>query len=104
MGRRLPLEWALAGRTIMRNAHAVALACFVAIFLGRSASWSQQTAVEVPFKLDQDSKVSLLLTAEDGKVVRELLHAEPRKAGANEVDWDGLDESGQPVSAGTYQW
>lgn len=37
-------------------------------------------------------------------MVRELLHADPRKQGANTEQWDGLDEQHQPVPAGSYTW
>lgn len=54
--------------------------------------------------LPTDAQVSLLLTAADGTVVRELLHGAPRKRGTLSEAWDGLDEQGQPVPAGTYGW
>lgn len=61
-------------------------------------------SVPLAYDLDRDANVSLLLTSQDGKVVRELLHGAARKKGANSESWDGLDEKGQPVSAGTYAW
>ena len=68
------------------------------------AAAPKEAALSVPFTLESDAKVSLLLTAADGAVVRELLHAAPRKAGSNKQAWDGLDENGVPVPAGKYHW
>jgi hypothetical protein len=56
------------------------------------------------YDLPEDGRVSLLITAADGTVVRELLHAAPRKKGPNREVWDGRDEQGKPVPAGTYAW
>lgn len=70
---------------------------------GRAAE-KTSTAPEVVYRLDQPARVSLVLTAADGRVVRELLHAAPREGGALREVWDGLDEKGQPVPAGTYTW
>ncbi len=58
----------------------------------------------VVYALEQAGQVSLLLQAADGRVVRELLHAARREAGPQREVWDGLDERGQPVPAGTYTW
>ena len=81
------------------------VSCLLAGFVGSSTLlWAQPMPVSVYFNLETDSKVSLLLTSADGTVVRELLHASPRKAGANSAAWDGLDEAGQPVPAGSYKW
>ena len=60
--------------------------------------------LELTYTLEKPGKVSLLVTDGSGRVVRELLHAAPREAGRQREAWDGLDERGQPVPAGTYQW
>jgi hypothetical protein len=68
------------------------------------AAAPNEAALTIPYTLASDAKVSLLLTAADGSVVCELLHAAPRKAGPNQEPWDGLDERGVPVPAGKYPW
>ena len=39
-----------------------------------------------------------------GKLLREILRAEPQSAGSHQVIWDGLDQQGRPVARGAYQW
>lgn len=58
----------------------------------------------VHYTLARAARVSLLLTDARGQVVRELLHAAPRAAGAHSEDWDGLSDEGKPVPAGDYTW
>ncbi len=58
----------------------------------------------ISYQLDQAGPVSLLVCNAEGVVVRELLHAAARPAGRDTVAWDGLDEQGQAVPAGTYTW
>jgi hypothetical protein len=71
---------------------------------GSLSSAETPTLPAIAYRLPIDAKVSMLLTAPDGTVVRELLHAAPRRAGAATETWDGLDEQGRPVPAGTYTW
>jgi hypothetical protein len=61
-------------------------------------------ANEIAYTLAEDARVSLVVTDADGAVVRELLHGAPRVAGAHVEAWDGLDERGLPLPAGTYTW
>lgn len=60
--------------------------------------------VQIKYQLPSDGLVSLHFSDSSGTVVRELLHAAPRKKGANMEAWDGLDDAGQPVPAGQYTW
>jgi hypothetical protein len=76
----------------------------LAVAMASEAAGPPKGAPEVVYRLDQPARVSLLLSDAGGKVVRELLHAAPRPAGENRESWDGLDEQGQPASAGAYTW
>jgi len=55
------------------------------------------------YTLRRDSDVSMVIQDENGSVVRELLHAAPREKGKHTETWDGLDDRGRPVRAGTYK-
>ena len=60
--------------------------------------------VEIGYSLPRAAQVSLIINDMTGHVVRELLHAAPRKEGQNYESWDGLDDAGRPVPAGSYTW
>jgi hypothetical protein len=61
-------------------------------------------SIPIKYSLKQDGQVSLLITNEKGNVVRELLHAAPRKQGEQKEEWDGKDMAGKPAPAGKYTW
>ena len=69
-------------------------------------AWTSWAAAEVPitYTLPEDGRVSLVIWNDEGLVARELLHAAPRRQGRNTETWDGLDEDGKPVPAGTFAW
>ena len=75
------------------------LLILAAVLSGASA----RAETRIKFDLPEDGRVSIIVRNADG-VVRELLHAAPRKAGANVETWDGLDEAGKPAAAGKYAW
>jgi len=77
----------------------------LAALLGARLPGSASALAEVPieYNLPEDGRVSIIIRNDDG-VVRELLHAARRKAGANVDTWDGLDEDGKPAKPGTYTW
>jgi hypothetical protein len=58
----------------------------------------------ISYVLNTRGRVSLLISDASGRRVRELLKAAPRGAGRQVEVWDGLDDQGQPVPAGTYTW
>jgi|GEM_PF-2365228 len=60
--------------------------------------------IPITYTLKEDGQVSLLITNEQGNVVRELLHAAPRKQGKQKEEWDGKDMAGKPAPAGKYTW
>jgi len=69
-----------------------------------AAQTAPTAAIPIPYQLDRDAKVSMLITGPDGQVVRELLHADGRSKGPHQEPWDGMDEQGKPVAAGNYAW
>jgi len=69
-----------------------------------SAFADESVRITTEYSLTRDARVSLNIYDAGGQVVRELLHAAPRKKGANAEIWDGLDEQGKPAAAGKYTW
>lgn len=63
-----------------------------------------RAAVTLPLQLEKDGDVSLAVYDARGRMTRELLRAEPRKAGDQTVTWDGLDAHGKPAAPGVYTW
>src|SRR4051794_28033848 len=61
-------------------------------------------SMSIEYKLPRSAQVSVVITDANGKVVRELLHAARRAGGAHAEPWDGLNDAGQPASAGKYRW
>jgi YVTN family beta-propeller protein len=55
----------------------------------------------IAFSLPRQDRVTLRLFDASGRAVRTLLE-EPRLAGVHEVTWDGRNEAGHEVAAGTY--
>jgi hypothetical protein len=82
------------------------LAAFSACVAPIAAHAQDTTApnIVIRYTLPRDGRISMLIQNSEGKVVRELLHAAPRKQGPNIESWDGLDEQHQPVAAGAYSW
>lgn len=60
--------------------------------------------VEISYELSKDARVTLAIEDNNGKRVRNLIAAAPRKAGKNIEKWDGLDDNGKPVPAGNYKF
>ncbi len=60
-------------------------------------------ALPVPYNLPQDGETSLGVFDAAGRLVRWLLQADFRRAGAQAESWDGLDSFGKPVPAGEYE-
>ncbi|MCY3022784.1 MAG: hypothetical protein NTW87_27715 [Planctomycetota bacterium] len=65
--------------------------------------------VDIAYELPQDRaelaqarRVTVAIDDGNGKRVRNLIAALPRKAGKNTEKWDGLDDNGKPVQPGNY--
>ncbi len=56
------------------------------------------------YDLPEDGETTIALIDKDNEVVRLLDAQTLRKAGHQEVKWDGLDSVGQPLPAGSYTW
>ena len=56
------------------------------------------------YELETGGRVSIVIYNSDGKLARELLHGVERTAGTHEEGWDGKDEQGKVLPAGTYSW
>ena len=63
-----------------------------------------QGPVAISYKLPYDARVTLAINDANGKRVRNLVPALPRKKGKNVDRWDGLDDTGKPVPPGRYTY
>jgi hypothetical protein len=63
----------------------------------------QHQHVKIQFRLRKPDRLSVAIVDSDGKVVRTLLMSAPVRAGVRRLNWDGRDDSGQVVPAGTYK-
>lgn len=69
-----------------------------------------RAAVEPPmplrfqYDLPHDGDVSVALVDPKGQIVRHVVAQVARRAGHLAESWDGLDDAGQPLSAGRYSW
>lgn len=55
------------------------------------------------YELPQAGEISLQLVDGDNKIRRTLIAQEQRTAGAHTEEWDGLDDRGKPLLAGSYR-
>jgi len=69
-------------------------------------AWAAKEPVGIPisYMLDKDGQVSLAVYDGEGRLLREILRAEPQEAGPHTVVWDGLKQDGTAVEPGTCQW
>jgi hypothetical protein len=70
----------------------------------RTGVWPNpfRTSTEIRFALLHESPVKLVIYDVAGRRVRALLRGDPCPAGEHRVAWDGRDERGVAVAAGTY--
>jgi hypothetical protein len=59
--------------------------------------------IRIQFTLRKPDRLSVVVVDSDDHVVRTLLMSTPVRAGRQRFGWDGRDESGQVVPAGTYK-
>jgi DNA-binding beta-propeller fold protein YncE len=69
---------------------------------GAPTGTQAKTSISVPFTMPTDGELTLGLFDQSGRLLRWLVQDDYRNAGANRQPWDGLDQWGQPVPAGTY--
>ena len=60
--------------------------------------------LEFTYQLPADGQTTLQLEKEDGTVVRILVPQQERLGGINIERWDGCDDIGDILPAGTYRW
>ena len=84
----------------------VIVALVVALSLGQAeaapAPPQRSPALSVSYKMPADGDLTLGLYDKNGQLLRWLTQGEFRYAGENKETWDGLDQYGNPVPAGTY--
>ena len=61
-----------------------------------------QGPAEIKYTLPEDARVTLAIDDLNGKRVRNLVPALPRKKGKHTEHWDGLDDYGKPLPPGKY--
>jgi len=59
-----------------------------------------QGPVEIAYELPADARVTLAIDDANGNRVRNLIAAQPRKAGKNTEKWDGMADNNKPVPPG----
>jgi flagellar hook capping protein FlgD len=59
--------------------------------------------IEIAFVLRKPERLTVAVVDADDQVVRTLVSSSPRRRGLQRFSWDGRDEAGQVVSAGTYR-
>jgi len=63
----------------------------------------QYRRIKIQFTLRKPERLSVVVVDSDGKVVRTLLMSTPVRAGRQRFGWDGRNDAGQAVPAGTYK-
>jgi hypothetical protein len=65
----------------------------------------RKARIVIPFTQPMDGKATVVIEEPRARRrVRNLLSGAPRAKGAQALVWDGLDDDGQLVQAGTYRW
>lgn len=90
------------GRWAERMGGGMVWAAALSVLLG-VGRWARGD-VAVTYRLLREGNVSAAIYDGKGRMIREMLRAEPQKAGEQSVAWDGLDMEGKPAPAGTYEW
>ncbi len=67
-----------------------------------AVDFARPAPLRTTYELPRDADVSLGLYDARGKLLRHLVKNEPRSAGLNTESWDGLDQWGTPIPAGSY--
>lgn len=59
--------------------------------------------IRIPVRQPMDGKLSVVIETPDGRRVRNLVSGQDAAAGAQAIEWDGRDESGNLVAPGRYR-
>ncbi|WP_281290924.1 FlgD immunoglobulin-like domain containing protein, partial [Methylacidimicrobium cyclopophantes] len=68
-----------------------------------AARFRTEGSVPIRYELPADGFATLVIEAQSGKRVRNLIADDPRKGGWNEDYWDGRDDQGNPAPPGDYR-
>ena len=62
------------------------------------------TPLRFAYEAPTNGLVTVALFNAQGAPLRHIVCAQPRNAGQVVEAWDGLDDAGRPLTAGTYRW
>jgi len=85
-----------------RALRTISVACVLAYLLAVGGTAAVGVEIPVAYESSGDGFMSLALCNGRGQIVRSLLCAEPVKARAGMVRWDGTDDLGRVCPAGEY--
>ena len=71
--------------------------------LGPNCRCSKYRKIPIQFRLRKPDRLSVVVVDSNDDVVRTLLMSTPVRAGRHRYVWDGRDDAGQVVPAGTYK-
>jgi FlgD Ig-like domain len=71
--------------------------------LGPNCHCKKYRKIPIQFRLRKPDSLSVVVVDSDDHVVRTLLMSTPVRAGRHRFVWDGRDDAGQVVPAGTYK-
>jgi hypothetical protein len=91
---------AFAARSFKTRALAIVMMTGALAAQASPAPDAPEAAVAVPYTVDRESHVSLALYDGSGRMVRSLLHGQPRLPGKYVEPWDGRDRYGRALPAG----
>jgi hypothetical protein len=73
-----------------------------AIRLKQFVNYDTEGPVDISYTLPEDREVTIAIDNAEGRRVRNLIGQFPRAKGSHTDRWDGLDDQGNPVPAGSY--
>jgi len=71
---------------------------------GRAQTGQENAGATIRYSLGEPEYVTIAIDSATGKRVRNLISCAGREKGAHQETWDGLDDAGRPVPAGSYRW
>lgn len=64
----------------------------------------RRARIAIPLTQPMDGKYSVVIEDQAGRRIRNLAGGLPAAKGRLEAEWDGIDEDGRLVAAGSYRW